>query len=194
MIKIGLTGGIGSGKSTIARIFNLLGIPIYDSDTEAKKLYTTDKILKDLVVKSFGSKAYRNNGEINKKFLRDHVFTDSAKLNLLNRLVHPRVKINFENWLTKNSGVPVIIKEAAILFESGASKQVDKIIVVTAPDELRIKRVTDRDKIDREAVLLRMKNQWPQHELINHADFVIDNSGNTSVLNQIFEIYQYLTV
>lgn len=193
MTKLGLTGGIGSGKSTIAQIFSLLGVPVFNSDVEAKKLYKTDTILKSQIIKEFGENAYVNSGEINKSFLISTVFPDSQKLDLLNKLVHPRVKLHFEHWISLHSTSGLIIKEAAILFESGAYKQVDKIIVVTAPDEIRIERVMNRDSISREKVLERMSHQWPQDELIAKADFVIDNSGAASVIKQVFQIYTYLT-
>jgi dephospho-CoA kinase len=192
MIKLGLTGGIGCGKSIIARYFSLFGIPVYNSDLEAKKLYRHDKYLKTEILKRFGGESYLSSGEINKQFMISKVFSNPDELEVLNQLVHPRVKLNFENWIEQNGNSPIIIKEAAILFESGAYRQMDKIIVVTSPDEIRIKRVIQRDKIDRTQVLERMKNQWPQEKLIKNADYIIDNSGQVSVISQAISIYNEL--
>jgi dephospho-CoA kinase len=187
MIKIGLTGGIGSGKSTVARIFCALGIPVFNSDEEAKKLYTSDNILREKLLSTFGTEIYLGNGEINKSFLINTVFTHEQKLKLLNSIVHPRVKISFEVWLNNHEHLPCVIKEAAILFESGAYRQVDKIIVVTAPVELRIKRVMERDGVDRESVLLRINRQYPEEKLISMSDYTIDNSGSKLVVKQVLD-------
>jgi dephospho-CoA kinase len=192
MIKLGLTGGIGSGKSTIAKLFCLLGVPVYNSDIEAKKLYKTDKLLKEEIIKKFGEQAYLTTDEINKQFLIDKVFVNHEKLNELNQLVHPRVKAHFEKWLKKHESSDLIVKEAAILFESGAYKQVDKIIVVNSTQEQRIKRVMERDKVSRAQVIKRMNKQWQPQELIKKADFVVDNSGKISVINQVLQIYNSL--
>jgi dephospho-CoA kinase len=192
MIKLGLTGGIGSGKSTIAKIFSVLGVPVYNSDIEAKNLYQTDQILKTQIISAFGENTYSDLGEINKSYLISFVFSDNEKLKLLNSIVHPRVKLNFEQWILIHADSKLILKEAAILFESGAYKQVDKTIVVSAPDEIRIERVMKRDLISRSGVLDRMKHQWAQNDLIAKADFVIDNSGRTSVIKQVLQLYKYL--
>jgi len=192
MIKVGLTGGIGSGKSIVAEIFYHLGIPVYNSDIEAKNLYKTDKVLKTLIIRNFGKQAFLDSGEVNKDFLISSVFPNQAKLEILNKLVHPRVKINFENWLGKHRHSKIVIKEAAILFESGAYKQLDKIIAVTAPDAIRIKRVMKRDSVTDDSVRKRMLNQWPQEKLVANADFIIDNSGLKSVIKQVLRIYNDL--
>jgi dephospho-CoA kinase len=192
MIKVGLTGGIGSGKSTVARLFSLLGVPVFDSDSEAKKLYLSDSILKAGLIDKFGAEVYLPTGQINKDFLVSNIFSNKQMLNELNALVHPRVKICFDTWVGFNSTAPILIKEAAILFESGADRQLEKKIVVVAPVELRILRVVARDKINEAKVLERMKNQWPQEELIKRSDFIVDNSGKISVIQQVLTIYKTL--
>jgi len=192
MIKAGLTGGIGSGKSTVARLFAMLDVPVFDSDTVAKSLYHTDLILKARLIEKFGPKIYLENGQINKSFLISEIFSHAKTLEELNALVHPRVKASFDHWVENNSNFPILIKEAAILFESGADKQVDKKIVVVAPLEVRISRVMIRDSFTRDKVMERIKNQLPQEELVNRADFVIDNSGKVSVIKQVINIHKQL--
>jgi dephospho-CoA kinase len=192
MIKLGLTGGIGSGKSTIARLFGFLGIPVFDSDSIAKNLYLTDSELKSSLIHKFGPEVYLSSGQINKAFLISNVFNNRSELEELNAIVHPRVKASFEEWVMNNSSQPILLKEAAILFESGADKQLDLKIVVVAPVETRISRVIARDKTEKCNVLSRMKNQWPEEELIKRADFVIDNSGRISVLEQVLYIHKNL--
>ncbi len=190
MIKIGLTGGIGSGKSTISRLFNLLGVPVFDSDREAKELYKTDNELKNEIIKQFGKEAFLDSGEISRNFMISQVFSNTQKLEKLNSIVHPRVRNRFNDWLKSLSNIPVVIKEAAILFESGANKQVDKVLLVVAPIEVRIDRVIKRDGTEVEKVMERIKNQWPQEELVKKADYIIDNSGNISVIKQVNQIYK----
>jgi dephospho-CoA kinase len=190
MIKLGLTGGIGSGKSTVSRLFSLLGLPVFDSDKEAKELYKTDNVLKDEIIKQFGQEAYLDNGEISRNFMISRVFSNKQMLEKLNFIVHPRVRIRFDDWLKNYSNFPLVIKEAAILFESGANKQVDKVLLVVAPIEIRIDRVIKRDNTVAEKVLERMKNQWSQDELMKKADYIIDNSGKVSVIQQVNRIYK----
>jgi dephospho-CoA kinase len=190
MIKLGLTGGIGSGKSTISRLFNLLGVPVFDSDREAKSLYKVDNELKNEIIKQFGKEAYLDNGEISRHFMVSQVFSNKQKLDKLNSIVHPRVKNRFDDWLKSFSDYPLVIKEAAILFESGANKQVDKVLLVVAPIEIRIDRVIKRDGITIEKVMERIKNQWPQEELVKKADYIIDNSGIISVIKQVNQVYK----
>jgi len=192
MIKVGLTGGIGSGKSLISKVFNALMIPVYDSDLETKSLYRTDEFLKNELIRNFGNEVYLADGSINRKYLGNLVFQDKNKLNELNNLVHPRVKLHFEKWLQNYTHCFYVIKETAILFESGAYKQVDKSIVVTAPDEIRISRVMERDSISRSSVIERMNNQLPQQELIEKADFIIVNDGKIAILPQVYSIHNKL--
>jgi dephospho-CoA kinase len=193
MIRVGLTGGIGSGKSLISQIFAAFSIPVYNSDYETKVLYQTDNHLKQEMINLFGIEVYLNNGSINAKYLGNIVFQNKDKLNQLNSLVHPRVKLHFENWLRHKKECPYIIKESAILFESNAYKHVDKIIVISAPDELRIDRVVKRDSVSRNSVLDRINNQLSQDKIIEKADFVISNDGIKAILPQVYLIHQQLS-
>jgi len=192
MIKVGLTGGIGSGKSLISKIFSTFMIPVYNSDLETKLLYQSDNYLKDKLIKLFGNEVYLENGHINAKYLGGIIFSDKNQLSELNSLVHPRVKLHFEKWLQTKENHPYIIKESAILFESNAYKNLDKIIIVTAPDEIRIKRVIKRDSVSRNLVLDRINNQLPQEKLIERANFIIVNDGTKAILPQVFAIHQQL--
>jgi dephospho-CoA kinase len=192
MIKVGLTGGIGSGKSLISKIFNTFSVPVYDSDYETKLLYQADELLKFELIRNFGKEVYLSDGRINREYLGGIVFQDKKKLNELNQLVHPRVKIHFEKWLQNLINFKYIIKESAILFESGAYKQVDKIILVTAPDQVRIRRVIERDSVTESSVLERMNNQFRQNELVNKANFIINNDGQKAILPQVYSIHQKL--
>jgi dephospho-CoA kinase len=192
MIKVGLTGGIGSGKSLVARIFNKFGVPVYDSDSATKQLYFSNQELKSELIKSFGSQTYFENGQLNRKYLGELIFSDKSKLELINKIVHPFVKLDFEEWLLKNYQTKYIIKEAAILIESGAYKQVDKIIVVNSPFDLRIKRVIERDKTTKEEVVKRMSNQLPNKKLLSFADFIVENNEENLLLPQLINIHNQI--
>ncbi|MBN1251824.1 MAG: dephospho-CoA kinase [Bacteroidales bacterium] len=191
MIKVGLTGGIGSGKTFVSKIFKLLGAPVYNSDIEAKKLYTNNIIVKEKIISNFGSQIYFENGELNKQKLSEVIFSDKKSLQIINSIIHPAVKENFEMWL-KTVKFPYIIKEAAILFESGAYKYVDKIILVTAPEHKRIERVIKRDNLDEKSVKERINNQLNQSELRKRSDFEIINDEKEMVLDQIIKIHNIL--
>lgn len=189
-IIIGLTGGIGSGKSTIAEIFTTLKIPVFNSDLEAKQLYSHPEI-KQQIIKLFGN-VYNEQNQLDKKALANIVFNDESKLQQLNNIIHPAVKKSFENWVTNNIHTPILIKEAAILIESGAFKYVDKIIVVTAPEKERIKRVMLRDNVAEKEVIARMNQQLSEAKLIAHADFIIKNDNMHLVIPQVLEIIKKL--
>lgn len=191
MMKIGLTGGIGSGKSFIAQIFAQLGVPVYNSDERAKSLMLDSDLLVEQISTLLGSKAYIN-GEIDRKYISNIVFSDPDKLNQLNNIVHPAVGRDFNDWYQKQIQikVPFVIKEAAILFESGAYKTMDKSILVTAPEELRIKRVVNRDGVTEEDVQKRLQNQMPTEKVMPLADYIIDNNGKKLILPQLIEIYK----
>lgn len=191
MIKIGLTGGIGSGKSFVSQIFAELGIPVYNSDVEAKKLYIREDV-KAKMKEKFGQNVYLSNGQINKVYLANIIFNDRKALDYVNSIIHPLVKEHFEQWLNKQIDVQYIIKEAAILFESGAYKETDKIIAVTAPLELRIKRVMLRDKTDKEIILSKIEKQLPDEEIIKRSDFHIINDEQRALLPQILKIHEQL--
>lgn len=169
---IGLTGGIGSGKSTVASFFAQLGVPVYIADTEAKALMNRSKVIRRKLIALFGPEAY--NDQLNTEHIAKIVFNDAAKLEALNNIVHPKVASHFKRWAQKQK-TPFVIKEAAILFENGGYKQCDKTILVTAPSKIRVQRVMDRDGSDQQQVLQRMQHQWPDSKKIPLADFVIEN-------------------
>ncbi|NHM02646.1 dephospho-CoA kinase [Flavobacterium difficile] len=174
---IGLTGGIGSGKTTVANYFASKGIPVYIAD-EAAKAIMNDKIVIEEVKAIFPDEnVVQNNGFLNRKLIRELVFNNKSKLNLLNRIIHPRVKSDFENWLNKNKKSKFIIKEVAILFETNGQQYCDATILVTAPIETRIKRVLERDKTSRENILQIINNQLPEEEKIKLATYVITNEN-----------------
>ena len=190
MIKIGITGGIGSGKSTASRLFELLGIPVYYSDTVAKELMDNDSTVKNKIIDVFGADTILKNNLIDRKIIADIVFNDKDKLQQLNAIIHPAVAKHFDNWLLKQTNAPYILKETAILFESGAYKLVDKIIVVTTPKELRIDRIMLRDRVNRQEVEQRMKNQMNGEELLKLADFIIVNDETQSMIKQVLTIHK----
>ena len=181
MIKVGLTGGIGSGKSTVSKILISKGFSVYNSDNRAKWLMNNNDNLKSNIISIFGNKVYIK-GSLNRKYLSAKVFNDSLKLKALNNLVHPLVAKDFKNWLLNQKSKDFVFKEAAILIESGAYKEMDKIIVVSCPENIRLERVLKRDGNSPELVKKRMQNQISETEKINHADFVVKNNGNESDL------------
>lgn len=170
---IGLTGGIGSGKSSIAKHIESLGIPVYIADTEAKKILDTGDVIAK-VIPLFGDDILEN-GKIDRKKIAALVFQDPEKLKKYNAIIHPEVYLHFQNWVKQHANYPLVVKEAAILFESGSYKDCDKIILVTAPKENRIQRVMKRDAATREAVEQRMSHQWDDETKKSMSDFVIEN-------------------
>lgn len=183
MLKIGITGGIGSGKSTVSKILQTMGYPVFNSDDQAKKILFQSKNLHEKLKENFGEEIIVN-GIPDKVSLAKIVFSSKEKLNILNELIHPLVRTSFEEWVLKQKS-KIIFKEAAILIESGAYKDCDKVIVVKSPEELRIKRVMKRDSITQEEVIIRMKNQLSSNELIKFADFVVENDESHALLPQI---------
>lgn len=190
MIKIGLTGGIGTGKTTVANIFREFGVPVFFADDEAKKfLFEKDIILQ--LVSYFGSSILVNQN-IDRKALAKIVFNDTQSLQILNNILHPLIRMAFKKWCKEHENKPYVIIEAAILFENGFNKMVDKTIVIVAPLDDRIERTMNRDAASRTEVEARIRHQWPQEKLINLADFVIDNSEDSLVIPQIIEINEIL--
>jgi dephospho-CoA kinase len=185
MKQIGLTGGIGCGKSYVAKLFRELGIPVYEADSAARRLQENDPQLIAAMKNLFGAEAYLENGKLNSKTIGAQVFADAEKMKQLNALVHPAVKTDFKNWINAQHNVPFILKEAAILFESGTNEGLDAVIVVTAPENLRIRRVMARDKISEADVQKRMAAQWPEAEKIKRATFVIHNDEQQLLLPQV---------
>jgi dephospho-CoA kinase len=170
-LRVGLTGGIGSGKSTVARVFETLGIPVYYADKEARRIMNTDAPLKAAIIKNFGEASYIK-GELNRKHIASIVFNDPEKLLLLNGLVHPATKKDGEEWM-KIQTSPYAIHEAALIFEAGVNERLDHVIGVYAPEELRIQRTIERDSVNREEVLKRMQSQLAENEKIKRCDFII---------------------
>lgn len=189
MIKIGITGGIGSGKSLISTVFETLGYPVYNSDVEAKQCYVDDLELKRDVIKFFGAETYTDSGELNRAFLAQQVFNDDEKLKTLNKLVHPHVQKRYQNWLKEQSHqTPIIFKEAAILMETGQYKEMDYNVLVVADEELRIERVMARDNVSREEVLLRISKQWPEEKKKQLADYLILNDNTEAILSELINL------
>jgi dephospho-CoA kinase len=191
-LQIGITGGIGSGKSLVCRIFKSLGIPVYEADRRAKDIMTTDGILISQIKKEFGDLSYDANGNLNRTFLASAVFGNETQLERLNALVHPRVGQDYNDWfLTVRDESPYVLKEAALLFESGSFRQLDKVIVVFSPPELRIKRVLQRDAHRTEDQVRDIINrQWADDEKLKRADFVITNDESILLIPQVISLHQ----
>ncbi|MCK5402372.1 MAG: dephospho-CoA kinase [Flavobacteriaceae bacterium] len=190
MMIVGLTGGVGSGKTTVAKMFNKIGIPIYIADLEAKKLMNSSKVIKRKLTQLFGEKAYKE-GKLNKPFLANKIFNDKDLLVKMNAIVHPKVRSHFNKWIEKQD-TPYVIKEAAILFENGGYKECDYIITVTASIEDRMQRVILRDNTTIEKVKAIMDNQWSDAEKVKLSHFVIDNNNLYQTENQVKNIHQQL--
>ncbi|MFH6935496.1 dephospho-CoA kinase [Flavobacterium sp. FlaQc-30] len=193
MVKvIGLTGGIGSGKTTIANFFKEKGVPVYISDDEAKKVMQSIEII-DKIKSAFGETLFENN-VLNRAKLAEIVFNNADKLAQLNAIVHPAVKKDFENWLQQHKNDQFVVYEAAILFESGRYKECDYIVTVIAPIEVRIERVMKRDNTTREQVLSRMEMQWNDEKRISLSNFVINNSNLKIANEEVVKILKILNI
>lgn len=187
MLKIGLTGGIGSGKSTVAKVFETLGIPVYYADDAAKRLMNTDPSLKASLLAHFGEATYQH-GELDRKYLASIVFNDKEKLELLNSLTHPATIRDAAAWMQRQK-TPYAIKEAALLFESGAAGPLDKVIGVYAPQPLRIKRVMDRDGLSAEEITKRISRQLDEETKMKLCDHVIVNDEQELVIPQVLKLH-----
>lgn len=191
-LLIGLTGGIGSGKTTVSKIFSILGIPIYYADDRAKWLMVNNANLVAEIKRNFGEESYFINGSLNRVYLGDKVFKDPKQTQLINSLVHPAVKLDFEEWVTLQKA-PYVIKEAALLFETGSYKQLDSIINVSSPIKIRIARILMRDTHRTESQLNEIiDKQWPDDEKNKLADFVIKNADNKLLIPQVLDIHAKL--
>jgi len=188
MLRIGLTGGIGSGKSTVARIFEVLGIPVYDADSASKKLMIENNELKNQIKNSFGKGAYTD-GELNRRYLAEQVFSDSQKMALLNSLVHPATIKDAEQWMKKQKA-PYLIKEAALIFESGSQKQLNYVIGVKSPLALRLQRTIQRDNVNTEQVKARIEMQMDEAIKMSLCDYVIINDEQQMILPQVLELHE----
>ncbi|MFK7747393.1 MAG: dephospho-CoA kinase [Kordia sp.] len=190
---VGLTGGIGSGKTTVAKMFHELGVSIYIADVEAKKLMHTSKEIKEELIAAFGEETYIN-GELNRSYLSNIVFNQSEELKKINAIVHPRVGQHFKDWCAERSQEAYVIKEVAILFENDSYKHCDKIITVVAPLEARFKRLLLRDQTSREALQSRMNNQWNDAKKIALSDYVIHNEDLEKAKSQVAKIHQEISL
>jgi dephospho-CoA kinase len=188
MLKIGITGGIGAGKSTVAGIFKVLGVPVFDADVTAKNILNTDPILREQIAAAFGSETYKK-GLLDRKYLATLVFNNPNQLAKLNALVHPATIAAADKWASRFTDKPYIIKEAALLFEARTNEGLDYIIGVTAPVELRMTRVMDRDQVSREEVLNRMQHQLDDTEKMKRCNFVIDNNEASLVIPQVLALH-----
>jgi dephospho-CoA kinase len=191
MIKVGITGGIGSGKTTVCEIFERLGVPVYYADKQAKYLMETDKKLREAIRQLFGDEAFDSENNLNRAFIAGIVFKDEEKLLALNALVHPAVKADYDSWnsILERKEYPYSLKEAALLVESGSYKDLDKLIVVSAPLEDRIKRVMARDNVSEEQVKARIDAQLPDAEKVKLADYVIDNNLIMELVPQVSKVH-----
>jgi dephospho-CoA kinase len=189
-MKIGITGGIGSGKSTVCKIFAILGVPIYYADDRAKWLMEHNPDLVTGIKNLFGEDAYLADGVLNRPLIAAAAFNDPAKLNQLNGLVHPQVFEDGSAWQREHDHFPYTLREAALIFESGIYKHLDKVITVYAPLELRLQRVMARDNTTEEAVKARIARQLPDEEKVRQSQFVILNDGQKSLIPQVMAIHQ----
>lgn len=187
MLKIGVTGGIGSGKSTICQVFELLGIPVFYADAEAKKLMLEDEKLKSAISDTFGAASYLADGSLNRTYLAEIVFNDENQLASLNKLVHPAVFKAFNHWAEAQTAA-YVVKEAALLFESGSYRLCDKNILVTAPEALKIARIIQRDQIGEEEIRARMARQMSDEEKLPLADIVLKNDEQELLIPQILQL------
>lgn len=186
MIKVGITGGIGSGKSTIARVFQVLGAPLFKADEEAKKALNEDPELRNAIRAQFGEHIYGAEG-VDRKALAEQVFEDPDRLKRLNELVHPKVRERFESWCQTHRSAPYVLEEAAILIESGGHRMLDFIILVTAPEKLRIQRVMERDGVSEAEVRRRMERQWSDETKRPYADLVLPNDDSELLVPRVLE-------
>jgi dephospho-CoA kinase len=190
VLRVGLTGGIGSGKSTVAQIFEVLGIPVYYADIAAKKIMNENKELRSAITNIFGEQAYENN-ILNRKYISSIVFSDPARLKQLNALVHPATKKDAAAWMQEQIS-PYAIHEAALIFEAKVSERLDLVVGVSSPIELRIKRAIERDNVSREEVLKRMDQQLDEELKMNKCDFILINDEQQLLIPQVLELHEKL--
>jgi dephospho-CoA kinase len=189
MYLVGITGGIGSGKSLVCRILEILGVPVYHADQQARNLMNSQPGLVSRIRMLLGDDAYRD-GMMDRNYVAGKVFGNKELLESLNRIVHPAVRQDFQHWAWKQEGVPYVVEEAAILFESGADRFMDYTVLVYAPEDIRIGRVMERDGTDREAVILRMSHQMDEEEKKQKAGEIILNDDTTLLLPQVIRLHE----
>ncbi len=187
MIKIGITGGIGSGKSVVSEIFHLYGVPLYNADQEAKKLNDTSPFIRAQLTLQFGEDLYVG-GRLDRKKLASIIFHDDQKLSIVNSIIHPQLALHFTEWCRKREHYPVVILDAALLIEAGFNQFVNEVIIVQAPKELRISRVMQRDGVSRSEVEARMNSQLPEEVKLRYANHVITNDNIHSLIRQVSEL------
>ena len=187
MIKVGLTGGIGSGKTTVAKIFKQFGVPVYFSDDRAKYLMLNNKFLRESLISLFGDKVIIN-GCLNRSYIASKVFSNPKELIELNALVHPFVQKDFDVWSDSQTS-NYVLKEAAILFETGADKLLDKVVIVESPEDLKVSRIMFRDELTEDEVFKRMSKQWPDSQKRTNADYIIQNDEKCSLIYQILKLH-----
>jgi len=190
MLKIGITGNIGSGKTTVSKIFEVLGIPVFYADDEAKKVMVNDAILIDELKQAFGAQSYFEDGSLNRKHIASIVFNNEAELKKLNAIVHPAVFRAFDSWVPRFKNAPYVLKEAALLFESSSYKMCDKSIMVTAPLELRIERVMLRDGFSRDEILNREARQFSEKKKLQLANYAVKNDNTELVIPQVLALHE----
>lgn len=190
MLRIGLTGGIGSGKTTVAHIFEVLGIPVYYADAAAKRIMHENEELKEQLIFHFGKETYLN-GQLNRPYLAGIVFSDPEKTKLANSLIHPHTIADAAAWMEKQHA-PYALKEAALIFEARADKELDLVIGVSSPFEMRISRAMQRDGISREAIISRMEKQMNEEEKMKRCDFVIQNDETILLIPQVIQVHEQL--
>lgn len=193
MTVIGLTGGIGSGKSTVSRLFEAMGIPVYIADTESKRLTESSPVIKEKLTERFGMDLYAA-GKLNKTLLSSLIFENENNRNFVNSVIHPEVWIDFERWKAQHTNSPVLIIETALLFETGYSETVDIAVTVAAPEELRISRLICREGWSRQEILSRIRSQFPEEEKIRRSNYVIYNDDRQAVIPQVEKILKEIIV
>lgn len=191
MLKVGITGGIASGKSAVCKIFEVIGIPVYSADKRAKTLIFENPEIRKEIVLLLGDKAYRKDGSYDTTFVSSIVFSDPLKLQALNEIVHPRVREDYMLWHDLQEA-PYTLHEAALIIESGFHAMMDKLIVVTAPEDIRIKRIIYRDGISEEEAMGRIISQMPDDEKLKYSDYVVNNNGQFSIVEQCLIIHSAL--
>ncbi len=193
-LQVGITGGIGAGKSLVSRIFNCFGVPVYDADNRAKAIMTTDLLLVEQIKNEFGPASYHADGSLDRTFLGKSTFGNAERLAQLNSLVHPRVAIDYHQWAQEQKS-SYILREAALLYEAGAYTSVDKMIVVTAPVNIRIRRVLDRDAHRSEQdVHAIINSQWPDEEKLKRADYIVYNDEQHMVIPQVIALHERFSI
>jgi len=187
MLKLGITGGIGSGKSVVSQLLELLGVPVFYADNESKILTNTSPVIREKLISIFGNEIYKG-GVLNKPLLASHIFNDENKLKAVNAIIHPEVLKQFDYWVQSHNHSTIVAHEAAILFESGLNVYMDKVVLVSAPLDIRIDRVVKRDKATSQQVLKRIENQMSEEEKMNRADYIICNDGKNSLITQVIDL------